>query len=123
MNDIDASGYSKEHQTVRVSSYREKKELPGDVVIDTVSIEHVGSFPFQPLQTALNHFHDTGGFLGTLAKTCEGYFLLSIDSIWEGKPSRWNLVRLDGSPEIEEIPQNESTVLGFRYCIRIPHKR
>lgn len=123
VNDIDTSDYSREHQNVRVSAYREKKELPDDVVIDTVSIEHIGSVPFQPLQSAMSHFHDTGGFLGDLAKSCEGYFLLSIDSTWENKPIRWNLVRLSGTPELEEIPQELTPVQGFRYCIRVPHKR
>lgn len=124
VNDIDTSDYSREHQLVRVASLREKKELPDDVVIDTISIEHIGSFPFQPLQSAMNHFNnDTGGFLGDLAKSCEGYFLLSIDSTWEEKPVRWNLVRLNGTPELEEIPQELTPIQGFRYCIRIPHKR
>lgn len=123
VNDIDASSLSREHHIVRVSAFREKQELPGDVVIDTVTIEHLGSFPFQPLQSAMNHFHETGGFLSTLAQTCDGYFLLSVDTIWDEQQVRWNLVRLNDIPEIEEVPQNLHPINGFRYCIRIPHKR
>ena len=70
--------------------------------------------PFEDVSIRLNKDTEAGD-LGTIRKILNGYCLWSIETKWDGKPLRWNILRNEDSPETEPIKDNE--VVGFKHIL------
>lgn len=89
-------------------------------VIDTISIEQIGSFASKTLDDVMSHFEDGGGDLATIKNSMQDYFGWSIESKWRGVAQRWNIIRDNSILEREQLPATDVT--GFRHLIKVYHK-
>ena len=89
-------------------------------VIDTISIEQIGSFASKTLDDVMSHFEDRGGDLATIKNSMQDYFGWSIESKWRRVAQRWNIIRDNSILEREQLPATDVT--GFRHLIKVYHK-
>lgn len=116
-----------------INSYHNVSSFPdvqitcsqGEVLIEKTNTEllyitHLGSSSKRPIEDAISHFNIGGGFISDLRKILEDVALLSIETNWNGCPKRWNVIKMEGQNDIEEIPGQ--SINGFTYIIKILHK-
>lgn len=116
-----------------INSYHNVSSFPdvqitcsqGEVLIEKTNTEllyitHLGSSSKRSIEDAVSHFNIGGGFISDLRKILEDVALLSIETNWNGCPRRWNVIKMEGQSDIEEIPGQ--SINGFTYIIKILHK-
>lgn len=94
-----------------------QREIINDVVYKRIIILQKDSFPensFEDVSTRMNNNTEAGD-LGTIRKHLNGYCYWSIETKWDDKPLRWNILGDDDTPEIEPI--EESSAIGFKHIL------
>ena len=65
---------------------------------------------FPPLLTKTG-----GGAFNEIKKVFYGYCNWSVESLWDGKPKRWNILNDTDADEIDDM--EDSNVLGFTHIL------
>lgn len=82
-----------------------------------IKITQIGSVSFS-LDDVLRKFHNEekkGGAFNDINKVFLGYCNWSVESLWDGKPKRWNILK---DSDIDEIEDMEGTCIpGFTHIL------
>lgn len=108
----DLSKYSKETPKVKIS-YESSRS--GDYKLCTIKILQYGSFSIKPIEDAVSKFQGGGGDFYSIRNILCGYCNWSVESKWNDKPLRWNILDDTGKNEIEEIASD--TIPGFTHIL------
>ncbi|MBO4531181.1 MAG: RNA-directed DNA polymerase [Paludibacteraceae bacterium] len=85
-------------------SYKRGHDENG-AMLRKIIISQKGSFPQKTLQESIDRLnnHKEAGDFGAIKKYLNGYCFWSVETRWEGKSSRWNILRNANTPETEEL--------------------
>lgn len=97
-----------------------KPDFNKEYFIRKVVITQQGSYSPISIEEAIAKFKVNGGFFAENAIKLTGYCDWSVESIWNGSPYRWNILRDKETPEIEEI--EPSSVTGFSHVLTFYYK-
>jgi len=95
-------------------------EFEDEYDLHAITITHIGSFSSHNLLEAVNRLReneDSGDF-GSLRKEMYGFCDWSVESIWNGEPMRWNILKTDEIPDIENIDDTD----GFSHILTFYRK-
>lgn len=96
-------------------SYK-RATLDSDFMMRTIAITQKNSYPLNPLIDVKNKmYNQEGGDFSEIRRKLCGNCNWSIETIWDGKPLRWNILTDTNHSEIEEI--HESAVTGFTHIL------
>ena len=84
-------------------------------VTHVIRISQKDSFSSIDIEQVVKKFNDGGGFFYENALKCAGYCNWSVESIWNGKPLRWNILN-DNSGELFE-PLKEDFSTSFTHIL------
>ena len=59
--------------------------------------------------------NNEAGDFGSIRSILNGYCLWQIESIWDGQPLRWNILKTDNMSEIETIEGD--SIRGFTHIL------
>ena len=62
----------------------------------------------------LNRDPEAGDF-GAIRQMLNGYCYWQVESTWDGKPKRWNILRTNEMPEVEDI--DNDSIVGFKHIL------
>lgn len=94
--------------------------IEGDFFIHQLHITQVDSFSTKSIEQVIKKFQSTGGFFYENAHKMFGYCNWSVESLWDGKPFRWNILDDSGANIIEEIDAEK--VRGFSHILTFYQK-
>ena len=97
-------------------AYKRRTDSQGRMLRQII-ISQKGSFAIKAiddLRYRLANSPEAGDF-GSIRKSLNGYCIWQVESLWDGKPFRWNILRTDDMPETEAI--SESDVTGFTHIL------
>lgn len=109
-----------DHQDYKNIKIEFKPDFDGEYFIRHIVIEQIDSYSLKPIDEVLEKFKSTGGFFSGNAEKLTGYCNWSVESLWDGKPYRWNILRENNVPEIEQI--SEQGVAGFTHILTFYYK-
>ena len=95
-------------------------DVSEDFFIHRLRITQFGSFSTLPIEAVLRKYKSTGGFFYENAEKLQGYCNWSVESLWDGKPFRWNILNDTVATEIESIDIN--AVKGFTHILTFYQK-
>jgi len=98
---------------VRIS-YKRTSDSEGRM-IRQIQISQCGSYADKPLdeiKKRLSTDPEAGDF-GSIRNSLNGYCLWQVESLWAGKPLRWNILKTDEMREIENV--DEGSIEGFTH--------
>ena len=89
--------------------------IDGDYHTRKIKITQKGSYSAKGIDEVIQRFNSGAGSFAENADKLRGYCHWSVESLWDGKPYRWNILS-DTSTEIkEEI--DEKSVAGFAHIL------
>jgi len=91
----------------------------GDYRLRIITITHENSYPHKPLEDFLLEIHRKKGDLADVKEKLEGYCYWSIESIFDDKPIRVNLLRDYDTNEITNLEYNP---IGFVHILTFYQK-
>ena len=94
-----------------------KREIINDVIFKEIIILQKDSFPentFEDVSTRMNNNTEAGD-LGAIRKILNGYCYWSIETKWDDKSLRWNILSDDDTPDTEPI--EDTLAVGFRHIL------
>lgn len=109
-----------DHQDYKNIKIEYRPDFDGDYFIRYIVIKQIDSYSLMPIDEVLEKFKSTGGFFSGNAEKLTGYCNWSVESIWDGKPYRWNILKENNVPEIEQISEQE--VAGFTHILTFYYK-
>ena len=98
---------------VRIA-YKRSSDSEGRM-IRQIQITQYGSYADKPLdeiRRRLSADPEAGDF-GSIRNSLNGYCLWRVESLWAGKPLRWNILKTDEMSEIENLDKNN--IEGFTH--------
>lgn len=104
-----------EHDTHKEIHFLYQPGLDGDYYTRTIRITQSGSFSSKSLKEVIDRFNSGAGFFAENAIKLRGYCNWSVESLWDGKPYRWNIVAEEGNNKKEEI--SKESVSGFTHIL------
>jgi len=97
-----------------------KPGLDGDYFTRQIRISQKGSFSAKPINEVISKYNTEGGFFYENADKLRGYCNWSVESLWDGKPYRWNILKDNELDETEEISKED--VVGFTHILTFYYK-
>lgn len=99
-----------------VVSYKRTTDAHGRMLRQII-LTQFGSYAdtsLDDLKNRLTNDPEAGDF-GSIRNSLNGYCLWQVESLWEGQPFRWNLLKTEEMPETEEI--SKDSVAGFTHIL------
>ena len=99
-----------------VVSYKRTTDAHGRMLRQII-VTQFGSYAntsLDDLKNRLTNDPEAGDF-GSIRNFLNGYCLWQVESLWEGQPFRWNLLKTEEMPETEEI--SKDSVAGFTHIL------
>ena len=97
-----------------------KPGFDGDYFIRQIIITQLGSFSQKHIDDVVGKFKSKGGFFAENADKLTGYCNWSVESLWDGEPFRWNILRDANTKEKEQI--EKETISGFSHILTFYYK-
>lgn len=94
--------------------------LDGDYFTRKIIITQEESFSAKPIEEVINKFNAGGGAFYGNAEKLRGYCDWAVESLWDGKPYRWNILKEAGTAETEEL--SAEAVTGFTHILTFYYK-
>ena len=113
----DMSKRFKESPKVKISY---ESSLNDDYRLCVIKITQYGSFSPKSLEDVQSKFRGGGGDFYSIRNTLYGYSNWSVESKWEDKALRWNILDDTGKEEIEELYFTD--IPGFTHIITYYYK-
>ena len=104
-----------DHDTHKEIHFLYQPGLDGDYYTRTIRITQSDSFSSKSLEEVIDRFNSGAGFFADNAIKLRGYCNWSVESLWDGKPYRWNIVAEEGTNKKEEIAKE--AVSGFTHIL------
>lgn len=96
-------------------------DISGEYFLHHIRITQVGSFSTLSIETVIRKYKSSGGgFFYENAEKLKGYCNWSVESLWDGKPFRWNILDDTGAEIIEQIDTKD--VIGFSHLLTFYQK-
>jgi len=95
-------------------------DIAGDFFLHRIRISQIGSFSAKSIEDVLRKYESTGGFFFENAEKLKGYCNWSVESLWDGKPVRWNILDDTGVEKTEQIDAKD--VKGFTHILTFYQK-
>ena len=100
-----------------------KPELEGDFFLNKIIIVQKDSMSKNNIDKVIKKFRGEknaltgeGGAFANIASNLAGYCNWSVESLFDGKPYRWNI--LNDNPDISEVEEiNPKDVVGFKHIL------
>ena len=105
------------HKNIKIEY---KPGFDGDYFIRQIIITQAGSFSPKSIDEVVEKFKSKGGFFAENAEKLTGYCNWSVESLWDGTPYRWNILREENTNEIEPI--EKETIKGFSHILTFYYK-
>lgn len=83
----------------------------------SIRLSHIESFASISFEEMKERFDEGHGDLASLANSIKDHFYWSIETRWQGKPIRWNIIRKEGENEVEEL--DDPSTIGFTHILTI----
>lgn len=101
------------HPNVKVS-YKRSSDSIGRMV-RKILITQFGSYALNPIDEVKGRISvdSEAGDFGSIRKALNGYCLWQVETMWDGKPLRWNILKTDEMNETEDI--DIKSVEGFTH--------
>ncbi len=101
------------HPNVKVS-YKRSSDSIGRMV-RKILITQLGSYALNPIDEVKGRISvdSEAGDFGSIRKALNGYCLWQVETMWDGKPLRWNILKTDEMNETEDI--DIKSVEGFTH--------
>lgn len=114
---------SQDHSDFNNIKVTYKPELEGDYFLNRIIILQKGSVSQKNINDVINKYYGNqheitgdGGAFSDIASNLVGYCNWSVESLFDGKPYRWNILR--DNPEIQETEEIDSKdVEGFKHIL------
>jgi hypothetical protein len=113
----DISKRSKEAKKVQISFER---SIESDFKVCTIRITQYGSFSPNTLDEVINKLNNKGGDFYSIRNCLYGYCNWSVETLWNEKPFRWNILKDSEKSDIEEL--QSSTLPGFTHILTYYNK-
>ncbi len=84
-------------------------------MMHSIRISHIDSYSPKSIEDVIRKFDSTGGFFYENAEKLKGYCNWSVESLWDGKPFRWNILDDTGRDRIEVI--EAANLTGFTHIL------
>lgn len=97
-----------------------KPGLDGDYFTRQIRITQKGSYSAKPIDEVISKYNTEGGFFYENADKLRGYCNWSVESLWDEKPYRWNILKDTDTKETEEIEKD--AVPGFTHILTFYYK-
>lgn len=99
-----------------VVSYKRTTDANGRM-LRQIYITQLESYADQSLDELKNRLakDPEAGDFGSIRNSLNGYCLWQVESLWDGQPCRWNLLKSDEMPETEDI--DKDAVKGFTHIL------
>ena len=107
----DMARYADKTPNVKISFER---SFGDDYSKRIIKIAQLGSIS-SSIDDVLKKFKTGGGAFNEIKKVFYGYCNWSVESLWDGKPKRWNILNDTDSDEIDDM--EDSNVLGFTHIL------
>lgn len=95
-------------------------DIAGEFFLHRISISQIGSFSAKSIEDVLRKYDSTGGFFYENTEKLKGYCNWSVESLWDGKPLRWNILDDTGAEKIEQMSAED--VKGFTHVLTFYQK-
>lgn len=95
-------------------------DIAGDFFLHRICISQIGSFSAKSIEDVLRKYESTGGFFYENAEKLKGYCNWSVESLWDEKPVRWNILNDTGAEKTEQIDAKD--VKGFTHILTFYQK-
>lgn len=95
-------------------------DIAGEFFLHRIRISQIGSFSAKSIENVLRKYESTGGFFYENAEKLKGYCNWSVESLWDGKPVRWNILNDTGVEKTERIDAKD--VKGFTHILTFYQK-
>lgn len=105
------------HKNIKIEY---KPGFDGDYFIRQIIITQLDSFSQKPINDVVEKFKSEGGFFSENAEKLTGYCNWSVESLWDGAPYRWNILKDEDSQELEPIEKDK--VVGFSHVLTFYYK-
>lgn len=96
------------------------RDVIGEWKMQVVTISQIGSYSSKSIQDAISRLKDSpeSGDFGSIRDDLNGYCLWTVESLWDGEPKRWNILRepTTEKPEVEDI--NADAINGFTHILK-----
>lgn len=109
-----------DHKDYKNIKIEYKPGFDGDYFIRQIIITQIGSFSQKPIDDVVEKFKSEGGFFAENADKLMGYCNWSVESLWDGKPFRWNILKEESDREIEQI--EKESITGFSHILTFYYK-
>ena len=107
-----------EHKEIHVEYI---PDISGEYFLHCIRITQLGSYSALDIETVIRKFKSSGGgFFYENAEKLNSYCNWSVESLWDGKPFRWNILDDTGVDEIEPIDFID--VKGFTHLLTFYQK-
>lgn len=113
----DMSKRFKETPKVKIAY---ESSLNDDYRLCVIKITQYGSFSSKSLEDVQSKFNSGGGDFYSIRNTLCGYCNWSVESKWEGKALRWNILNDTGKEAIEELGFTD--IPGFTHILTYYYK-
>ena len=97
-------------------SYKRTTDSQGRMLRQII-ISQIGSYATQPIDDIKEKLisNNEAGDFGAIRKSLNGYCLWQVESLWDGQPLRWNLLKTDGMQETDVI--SKDSITGFTHIL------
>ena len=109
-----------DHNEYKDINIEYKPGFDGDYFIRQIVITQIGSFSSRPIEEVVAKFKSEGGSFRGIANKFTGYCDWSVESVWDGKPYRWNILKELNTQELEPIENDK--VVGFSHILTFYYK-
>lgn len=109
-----------EHDTFKDILIEYRPGLDGKYFTRQIKITQKGSHSAKPIDEVISKYNTEGGFFFENADKLRGYCNWSVESLWDDKPYRWNILKDADINETEEI--GKDTVSGFTHILTFYYK-
>lgn len=109
----DMSRYSSKTPNVRISFERKYSDDYSSRIIKITQIDSVSS----SLDDVIARFHSSegAGAFNEIKKVFLGYCNWSVETLWDGRPQRWNILTDEDVPEVENM--SDTNIAGFTHVL------
>lgn len=107
----------KDHKNIKIE-YR--PGFDGDYFIRQIVITQIDSFSQKSIDDVIEKFKSEGGFFAENANKLIGYCNWAVESLWDGKPLRWNILKEENVEELEQIEKDR--IKGFSHILTFYYK-
>ena len=97
-------------------SYKRSSDQEGRM-IRIIQITQFGSYADKPLEDIRERLltDSEAGDFGSIRNTLNGYCLWQVESLWDEKPIRWNILKTDEMQDTEDMENN--SIEGFTHIL------